>query len=219
MRTTKRFTRPIFLRFTTEEDEKGSSDGTGSEDGKPAEGGDLGFPANTPIKEMTDAQQAAYWRHNARKHEKNRKPDNFTTLEDEARQWREHQESVKTPEQKVSDAALAAARTEGAETLLHDAIRAELRARRPHMTIEKLDELLEDVALSKFMKDGALDTDRIDRLADKLAPADGEGDDKAPKPPSLGDVLGHSKQPPAGGAGSVASYQAVEAQRYSTTTK
>jgi hypothetical protein len=31
---------------------------------------DLGFPANTPVAEMTTEQQVAYWKHNARKHEK-----------------------------------------------------------------------------------------------------------------------------------------------------
>lgn len=37
---------------------------TGSEAAAPH-----GFPAETPLAEMTDAQQAAYWKHHARKHE------------------------------------------------------------------------------------------------------------------------------------------------------
>lgn len=56
----------------------------GSEDGGPeggAEGGaqsgqngsqggsDKGFPEGTPVNQMTDAQQAAYWKHHSRKHE------------------------------------------------------------------------------------------------------------------------------------------------------
>lgn len=39
---------------------------------------DKGFPADTPVAQMTDAQQAAYWKHYSREHEGKAKA--FTTL-------------------------------------------------------------------------------------------------------------------------------------------
>lgn len=64
--------------------------GDGDEGGADAEGGaqagqgasqggsDKGFPADTPVAQMTDAQQAAYWKHYSREHEGKAKA--FTTL-------------------------------------------------------------------------------------------------------------------------------------------
>jgi hypothetical protein len=42
---------------------------TGQPPAPAATGGDDGYPANTPVAEMTHQQAAAYWRHQSRKHE------------------------------------------------------------------------------------------------------------------------------------------------------
>lgn len=49
---------------------------------------DRGYPEGTPLEQMTDAQQAAYWRHHSRKHEQRAAqappPDELAQLRDKA---------------------------------------------------------------------------------------------------------------------------------------
>lgn len=208
------------LRFTTD-DENGSSK-------KPAE--DLGFPADTKPEDMTPEQQIAFYKNDAdkwkglsRKHEKRAKPENFDEIAADAQKWRDKENDALPADEKAINAARDAGRREGASTLLHDTVRAELKALRPHMTNEDLDEFLEDVALDKFLgQDGRLDTERVERLAGKLADAPKqEGDtppaaDPAPGGAALGHVLSRTTTPPKEHAGSVAEYRNRERERYAT---
>lgn len=61
-------------------DEGGAGAQGGAQSGQGAShgGSDKGFPADTPVAQMTDAQQAAYWKHYSREHEGKAKA--FTTL-------------------------------------------------------------------------------------------------------------------------------------------
>ena len=183
-------------------------------------GNDLGFPADTPVTEMTEKEQAAYWKDKARKHEKRARPKDFDQITEDAEKWRAQQQQNLTPDQQAVNTARDAGRREGAETLLHDAVRASLKAQRPHMTIEQLDEFLEDVALANFLgSDGRLDTDRVERLAGKLAVDPKQDGDTPPAAPAnggqvLGQVLSQTGQPPVGNAGSVQEHREREASRY-----
>lgn len=181
--------------------------------------GDLGFPANTPVVEMTAEQQAAYWKHQSRKHEKNRKPTDYDTTLADAEKWRQAQEAKQTPDEKSLSEAKAKGRAEATSTLLHDAVRAELKAARPHMTTEELNEFLEDVALDRFLSaDGRLDAERVSRLADKLAaPAtDDKSGEQLNGGQLLGRVLGGTTPPPKGNELGVDHYRQQEAARYKT---
>lgn len=61
-----------------DEDGAGAQGGAQSGQGASHGGSDKGFPADTPVAQMTDAQQAAYWKHYSREHEGKAKA--FTTL-------------------------------------------------------------------------------------------------------------------------------------------
>jgi len=61
-----------------DEDGAGAESGAQSGQGASHGGSDKGFPADTPVAQMTDAQQAAYWKHYSREHEGKAKA--FTTL-------------------------------------------------------------------------------------------------------------------------------------------
>ncbi|WP_164911881.1 hypothetical protein [Mycobacteroides franklinii] len=61
-----------------DEDAAGAQGGAQSGQGASQGGSDKGFPADTPVAQMTDAQQAAYWKHYSREHEGKAKA--FTTL-------------------------------------------------------------------------------------------------------------------------------------------
>lgn len=216
-----RFTR---LRFITDADGGGGAAAAAADDAaaKPEAPvlNEHGFPDETPVAQMSAEHQAAYWKHQSRKHEKRSKLADDDTL-DAAQKWRAQQAANQTPDEKAVQDARDAGRREGAQPMLHDAIRGEIRAQRPHMTTEQLDELLEDVALEKFLgTDGRLDTERVTRLADKLAGAPEQGGGTPPEPDpnaggqALGFVLGATTPPPAGNAVSVDQFRAAEAARY-----
>lgn len=219
------FTTPklgLRLRFNTD-DESGSKPVVKTEE-------ELGFPPNTKPEDMTPDQQLAYWQNDAakwkslsRKHEGRAKPSDFDSIAADAQKWREQQEQNQSPDERALNEARSTGRREGAGTLLHDAVRAELKAQRPHMTTEELNEFLEDVALDKFLgQDGRLDTERVERLAGKLAAAPKPEGDTPPAadPPAggsaLGDVLRRTTAPPKDHAGSVDEYRNRERERYAT---
>lgn len=183
-----------------------------------------GYPDNTPVKDMTIEQQAAYHRHTSRKHE--RRAKQLEPLAEKARLYDELIEKGKTPDQRAIDAAanaaVEAARAEAVEKYAIPAVRAQLQAFRPNLTSDEIDELVEDVDMSKFITDDGVDVDRIKRLADKLSAPTGSGDtppaDPAPNGGQvLGFVLGNTK-PPQGNAGSVEYHRQQEAARYAQTT-
>lgn len=73
--------------------------------------GDKGFPEGTPLSEMTDAQQAAYWKHHARRHEDTVKGYKGLTPQQVAELQAEN-DSLKTEKMSADEKALKAARDE-----------------------------------------------------------------------------------------------------------
>jgi len=195
---TKRF-RPMFLRFVTDEDEPGGGDPKVDEKPK---NDDLGFPANTPVKEMTPEQQAAYWKDKARKHEKRAKPESFDAdmaeLEAFRAEKRAAEDAAKPPEQKDLEqqiaAAVAKAEQDALAKVLPSLVRAEFARRLPHLDDEGLDELMSDLpALESYTKDGKVDVERVERMAKRLAPREDEGDDKSNQQWNLGHILSQTQ--------------------------
>lgn len=215
MRTNK-FGLPFRLVFVTPE-----VDGGGGGD-DPADG-DLGFPANTPVKEMTAEQQAAYYKHASKKwekkaktSEKNVKPADFDQLLADAEAFRKQQEDGKSPDEKALDAArqkaIVEAKAEAEREFLPVLVRAEFARRLPDLSDEQLDELLEDVAPATYYKDGAVDKERVERMAARLAPA------KEDNPPlNLGHFLGGSNQQGKGMGSSIAEAEARTLAKYQKT--
>ena len=121
---------------------------------------DLGFPANTPWQDMEPAEQAAYWRHQAKKHEDRTKE--WTKLGKTPDEVRKTLDDAKPDSQK----ALEAAREEG---------RAEARAAANAAIVNTVVEtlipegkkpedfpILEALDLTKFTKDdGTVDTAKV----------------------------------------------------------
>lgn len=73
--------------------------------------GDKGFPEGTPLTEMTDAQQAAYWKHHARRHEDTVKGFKGLTPQQVADLQAEN-DSLKAEKMTADEKALKAARDE-----------------------------------------------------------------------------------------------------------
>ncbi|MDP7729502.1 hypothetical protein [Mycobacterium sp. TY813] len=73
--------------------------------------GDKGFPEGTPLTEMTEAQQLAYWKHHARRHEDTVKAFKGLTPQQVADLQAEN-DSLKTEKMSADEKALKAARDE-----------------------------------------------------------------------------------------------------------
>jgi len=86
----------------------------------PADPPDRGFPPNTPIKEMTAEQQAAYWKFHDR-----RKSDMLSAYQgitpEQALQWKQDAEEARRNQLQPSERVLEDARTEAAATAAQQA--------------------------------------------------------------------------------------------------
>ncbi|WP_136032462.1 hypothetical protein [Microbacterium sp. PF5] len=76
-----------------------------------------GFPANTPVKEMTPEQQAAYWQDKARKHEDRVKAFGGKTPEEIA-QLQAELDAARTASQTAEEKAIQDAKQEGRSEVL-----------------------------------------------------------------------------------------------------
>ncbi len=168
------------------EDHDGGDGGTGGEQ-QPLESGeqsggsgDLGFPANTPIKDMTVDQQAAYWKHHDR-----RKSDmlrNYGGITPEqAKQYQQQVQEFERGQMTPAEQALAAARDEATSTATQAA--AAVWAPEVAKAVvgqfitdqSQRDAVLAGINPMAFMKDGKFDTDALVGHLTGLATAFGGG--------------------------------------------
>lgn len=171
---------PYYVRFIEGED--GDKGGGGGGEKKTQADKDLGFPRDTPLAEMDDKQQIAYWKHHARKHEgvANSRAD-YDDQKAAAEKWRAHEEANKKPEQKVIDQAAADARAEERRKAAPRIVTAEFKSAAAEEGVDKalLAVFLEDIDPLKYLdKDGEPDTEKIEKRVKALA---GSGGKKPPQ--------------------------------------
>lgn len=141
----------------------------------PTDPADPGFPANTPIAEMTVAQQAAYWKFQARKHENTVKAQgDYADLKAKAEEY----QKLVAASQTEHERAVAEARRQGHAEALQSAggqlveqwIRAAASGRLPE---DSVNALLEGVDRNRFLAPGGagVDTDRVYAFVNSLIPA------------------------------------------------
>jgi len=168
---------PHFIRFADGEDDGKD----GSKGGNPPADKDLGFPKDTPLVEMTEKQQLAYWKHHARRHEgvANSRAD-YDQQKADAEKWRQAQEEKKTPDQKAIDAAAqTAAENARREERLKTApriVRAEFKAAAAEEGVSKelLAAFLEDVNHAVYLnEDGSLNEEKVSKRVKALAASSG----------------------------------------------
>jgi phosphoglycolate phosphatase-like HAD superfamily hydrolase len=145
--------------------------------------GEKGFPDNTPVAEMTDKQAAAYWKFQSRKHEKTAKDrGDYDDLKKRAAEADKLRKERETENEKALREAREAASAEGAELAAGQRLVGLLVAR--GKTEDEADEILEDLNLARYVKDGRPDRDAIAKAVERLAPPAKEGDKR--KFPDLG---------------------------------
>jgi hypothetical protein len=161
----------IFIRNPRIRNLVEGEEGTGSEAGEGAEEKtEEGpkFPANTPVKDMTPEQQAAYHENKARKLEDKLKSFNGLTPKQIADIQRERDE-LRTKSQSAEDRAIDDAKEAGRAE-----VRAELAAERVKNALEKAltgrmpdAGALLDLDRSQFITDGRADTEAIAEWVEK----------------------------------------------------
>lgn len=141
----------------------------------PATGTDPdGYPAGTPVAEMTIAQQAAYWKHQARKHEQRVKDmGDYDDLRKTADAYKQLVDASQTEHER----AVAEARQQGAAEALRKAggdlveqwMRAAIGTRLPE---DRVNTLLDGLDRTRFIdQNGRVDTAKVQTYADTLIPA------------------------------------------------
>jgi hypothetical protein len=166
----------------------------------PSDPPDRGFPENTPIAEMTDAQRANYFRfHDRRKSDTLKAYDGITP--EQAKQYKEQADEARRRGLQPDERALEDARnaaTEAAERAAAERWAPTLAQQVVERFLpgdDKKDQrtsLLELIDPMKFMTDGTFDTDGLVAKLSTLAPALGGGG--SGNPPSQWGQF--SSQPP-----------------------
>lgn len=137
-----------------------------------------GFPDKTPVKDMSDAQQAAYWRHQSRKHEDRVKSmGDYDALKAE-------RDDLKARHQTADEKALEAAKKEALEAgaaserakIAPRLVAAEFKsANAGRIPADRLSAILDGLDPAKFLtSDGEVDADKVQQYVDGIAPADGK---------------------------------------------
>lgn len=180
-------------------------------------GDDDSYPDETPWQEMTVAEQAAYWRKQAKKHESRAKARQGTDP-GEVRKMRDELEKLRQASMSEQEKAVAEARTtaesETAQKWAQRVVKAELRAATAgRMKPDELDDMLAPVDLSWFLDDdNNVDTDRVRAFAGKFATGNGSG-----KFPDLGQGRREAGSKPSVASGRAA-YAAKKAAERPTPT-
>jgi hypothetical protein len=141
----------------------GGAGGAGSDSGGD---GDRGFPANTPIKDMTADQQAAYWKfHDRRKSDRLDAYGGITP--EQAKQWKQDAENARLNGLPADQRVIEEARTEAAAA----AAVKEAEKWAPVLAREVIGRFVEDKKKQDsmlavlnpmaFMKDGTFDSDAL----------------------------------------------------------
>jgi hypothetical protein len=134
-----------------------------------------GYPANTPVAEMTTAQQAAYWKAQSRKHEQRVKslgtPDEIKRLRDDAAELEKLRQASMGEQERAVSAARTEAASETAREWAKRLVRSELRAATAgRIEPNDLDELIAPMDLSWFLDENSnVDDAKVRTIAAKLA--------------------------------------------------
>lgn len=163
-----------------------------------AQTGPNGFPENTPVKDMTAEHQAAYWKHQSRQHEDRSKAKDTEIAGLKAQV---PPPPPKSDTDKALDDRIAAALAPMTADLVSARIETAVALR--GLPVDTVRPLIEALDVSKFIRDGKPDTEKITAWAAALpAPASAgqpaTGTPSATPSPGTGGFQGRGGgQPPA----------------------
>lgn len=141
---------------------------------------DRGFPANTPVAQMTPEQHAAYERHQARKHEG--RATEYRTASGgrtpaEVKAALEEYDALKRDTMTERERAVEDAKREARESTAREfgtkSVRTAFELALRNLPEQDRKDFIEDLDLSRFLTDsGDVDTAKVLTRAEKIAPTD-----------------------------------------------
>lgn len=138
----------------------------------PPDTGD-GFPANTPVADMTPRQQASYWRAAARKHEDRVKSmSDYEQLKADQQKYQELVTASQTDHERAIAEAVRQGRTEALAEAGDRLAEAYVRvAASGRVGEDVVNTLLDNLNLSKLHSAGQVDAAKVNALIASIAPA------------------------------------------------
>lgn len=161
--------KPLHLRFI---DDPPKDDGKGGTGGSGETKHENGYPKDTPVVEMTEKEQIAYWKFHSRQHEGVAKSRaDYDQQKSDAEKWRQAQKDQMTPDQKAIDAAAEAARADERKKVAPRLVKAEFKALGKEVPKEILEAFLEDADPLKYLDEhGEVNTEKVQKRVDALTP-------------------------------------------------
>lgn len=182
----------MFLPLPADGDGEGSGGNSGGDTGGNSEGqseggsgsSETGYPANTPLAQMTEAQQLAYWKAHAKKHEERaRKADSLASWKEQnaakieeydrliAASKTDHERELDTVKSQVAEQARAEVRGK----MVRDLVDAEFRAAaRGALSRDQVAKILAPLDPNYFVADGGgVDVEKISAYVAELNPTGG----------------------------------------------
>lgn len=165
-----------------------------------------GFPADTPVAEMTQEQQVAYWKHQSRKHERRAgERSDYDQLKADSEELARLRAANQTDAERALEEAREEARREGenlgAQRYLRDAVIGRFQ-RLTGMDDAETTEAFGDLGIdpAQFVKDdGEIDVDRIGKLAARVTP--GGATKTTPSGDPIRDAMERQQQKPGATSG------------------
>lgn len=152
----------------------GQGGSSGQQNATDAQGRDLGYPKDTPVAEMTDAQRAAYHQHQSQKHEGRYKAlvgdRSFDETKAALDAYAQFQRDQQTPaEQAINDAredgkrqGLTEARREAATAIFRGALQS------GGVDDTEIDEIVTGFNVDAYIGDNGVDTTKITNFAKRF---------------------------------------------------
>lgn len=202
------FHRP-FLRYIEGETGGGEGGDGGQQNNEPA------FPANTPVKDMTPEQQAAYWQDKSRKHENRTKALGDWTPE-KIKELEKERDALRSKTQTDTEKELEKARSEGRAEGIAEAnkVKATYALEKALVGRVPAASALLGLDVTKFVVNGQIDDVAVKAWVE-------EHSEEAPKggQQKKGPDLGQGGRGNAGGSGkSVAGGRELYAERHKKST-
>lgn len=182
-----------------------SNTGGGGSNATDAQGRDLGYPADTPVAEMNDKQQAAYWKHQSRGHE-----NRYVNLlggrkADEVKADLDAYATIQREQMTPADQALAArfdeGKAEGRKAALSDAALAIFRGALTGVPEADLEEFEGNFNAGRYITDNGIDAAKITAFAKRLTGAPPATGTQPPRTRNFGAGTHEPSPSPRGSAG------------------
>jgi hypothetical protein len=191
--------------------DKAAAEAAAKEAAKAAHLAEHGYPLETPVADMPAEQQAAYWRHEAKKQQKKTDGVDIAKLQADAAELAALKAASATDQDKALEEARREGEVIGAEKYLKGAVKGSFRAL-TGMSKEDVETAFAHVDASSFTgADGAIDDEKLEQFAATFGQNAGGAPGSIQDP--VAEALRRQQAGGGGGNGNAGSVADIKAQR------